>query len=64
MSDTASVATKRVWTWERENGRSKGWACRFRFGRLQLGGTIIRHRYATSSDRWVIHPKMIYDRAH
>lgn len=52
---------KRVWTWERDG--SKGWACRFRVGRVQFGGVVMRHRYATSSDRWVIRPEVIYDRA-
>lgn len=56
------LAADRFWTWESKG--SKGWACRFRVGRLQVGGVVMRHRYASgSSDRWVFHPTVVYDRA-
>lgn len=39
------------------------WARSVRLGRLRLGYRIYKHVYPTSSDRWVIQPEIVWDRA-
>lgn len=52
---------RRFWTTERDD--SKTWHARLRLGRLTVGWHVHRHRYPSSSDRWVFQPEVIYDRA-
>lgn len=38
------------------------WMKSLRVGRLHLEIVVLRHRYATGPDRWVIQPSIVYDR--
>lgn len=38
------------------------WTREFRVGRLRVMLTVLKHRYPTSADRWVVQTSTVYDR--
>jgi hypothetical protein len=53
-----------AWTDHKDDGiRTSYWRRHVERGRLKFGVTVMRHRYPLgSSDRWVVHPSLVYDR--
>lgn len=48
--------------WRAVVGSSTSWHARWRFWRCEIHVAVHRHRYPTSSDRWVFDPRFVYDR--
>ncbi len=45
-----------------QHEHTTGWHGLWRVWRIQVGWRVWRHSYQTSGDRWVIEPRLIYDR--